>query len=136
MLNESAMKKWFKFEMGRINSGIVIKKKTLDDLAGSDSPKTQTKDKSEYYFDSKVINKLAEELPEHMHTIMLPLSLYSSLEVRGSVYIAEKSSLDLLIHLGEVPGDATLLDGKYWMGKLIAKDIMVRYPTMMQFVRY
>ncbi len=136
MLNESAMKKWFKFEMGRMNSGIVTKKKSLCDLAKSDSPITQTKDGSEYYFDPKTIKRLWEALPEKLYTILLPVSLYSSLEVKGSVYLAESASLDILKHLGEVGRDAELVDGKYWMGKTIAKDIMRRYPTMMQFVRY
>lgn len=136
MLNESAMKKWFRFEMGKINSGIILKKKKLVELAGSESPKTETKDGSAYYFDAKVIKELWKVLPETLHTTKLPLSLYSSLDVRGSVYIAERTSLDLLKHLGEVPNDANLMDGKYWMGKSIAKDIMRRYPTILQFVRY
>jgi uncharacterized protein (UPF0216 family) len=136
MLNESAMKKWFRFEMGKINSGIVVNKEPLRKLAGSDFPMTQTKDGSAYYFDAKVIKKLAEELPEPMQTTRLPLSLYSSLEVRGSVYFAERSSLDMLKCLGEVPKNAYLIDGKYWMGKTIAKDIMRRYPTVLQIVRY
>ena len=136
MLNESAMKKWFKFEMGRINSGIVTKKKKLCDLMGSDHPMTQTKDGSIYYFDSDVIKRLGKILPEKLHDVQLPLSLYASLEVRGNVYIAEVSSLSFLKHLKEVPKNAELVDGKYWMGKTIAKDIMRRYPTMIQFVRY
>jgi uncharacterized protein (UPF0216 family) len=136
MLNESAMKKWFRFEMGKINSGIVTKKRRLCDLADSDSPRTQTKDGSEYYFEPKIIKMLWEVLPENLQTTLLPLSLYSSLEVRGSVFLAEKSSLDILKHLGEIPNNSELIEGKYWMGKTIAQDMMRRYPTMMQFLRY
>jgi uncharacterized protein (UPF0216 family) len=136
MLNESAMKKWFRFEMGKINSGIVTKKKRLCDLADSDSPRTLTKDGSTYYFDSEVIKRLWKVVPERLHNVKLPLSLYSSLEIRGNVYIAEKTSLDILKYLDEIPKNAELIEGKYWMGKTIAKDIMRRYPTMMQFVRY
>ena len=136
MLKESAMKKWFRFEMGKINSGIVIEKKGLSELAKSDSPKTKTKDGSTYYFNSQVIKKLRMDLPENMQAIKLPLSIYASLDVRGSVYIAENASLALLKYIKEVPQNAELSDGKYWIGKAIAMDIMKRYPTMIQFVRY
>ncbi len=136
MFNESAMKKWFRFEMGKINSGIVTKKKRLSDIADSDSPRTQTKDGSTYYFDPDVIKRLWKIVPKKLHDVQLPISLYSSLEVRGNVYIAEVSSLNVLKHLEEIPKNAQLVDGKYWIGKTIARDIMRRYPTMMQFVRY
>ena len=41
MLNESAMEKWFKFEMVKVNSGIVVKKKTLYELVLEETPKTE-----------------------------------------------------------------------------------------------
>lgn len=136
MLNESAMKKWFKFEMARINSGIVTKKKTLEELVKGEMPKTEAKDGSEYYFNKDALLSLENELPKEMHSIMLPLSFYTSLDVRGSVYIGDKSSLMVLKHLGEVPKDAELMDGRYWMGKTLATDLMRRRPTIIQFVRY
>jgi uncharacterized protein (UPF0216 family) len=136
MLKESAMKKWFKFEMGKINSGIVTKKMALFELAKLKSPQTLTKDGSTYYFNCKVIDELARTLPEKLQTIKLPVSIYASLDVRGSVYIAELPSLQLLKQLKEIPQNAELMDGKYWIGKTIAMDIMRRYPTMIQFVRY
>lgn len=136
MFNESALKKWFKYEMGKINSGIVIKKKSICELAKTDSPRTQTKDGSTYYFNNTVIEDLAKMLPENLQTIKLPISIFASLDVRSSVYVAEKPSLQLLKQLGEVSENASLIQGKYWMGKAIARDIMKRYPTMIQFIRY
>ena len=44
MLNESAMEKWFKFEMAKVNSGIVLKKKSLRDLVSEEKPKTERKE--------------------------------------------------------------------------------------------
>ena len=136
MLKESAMKKWFKFEMARINSGIVIKKKALKELVKEKAPQTVAKDGSVYYFNKDALLKLETLLPKNMHSIMLPISIYTSLDVSGSVYVAEKASLSALKHLGEVPKDTELVDGRYWMGKSLVTDMMKRLPTIVQFVRY
>lgn len=136
MLNESAMKKWLKFEMGKISSGLVIKKKPLSDLVKSQSPKVKTKDGSLYYFNSTAICELNMKLPKELRSILLPISLYSSYDVRGMVAIADTPSFLVLKHLGEIPDDARLKEGKYWMGKTLANDIIRRYPTILQIIRY
>lgn len=136
MIKESAMKKWFKFEMTKINSGIVTKKKALKELVKEENPQTVAKDGSVYYFNKDALLNLERLLPKEVHSILLPISFYTSLDVKGNVYVAEKSSLTALKHLGEVPKDAELVDGRYWIGKALANDLMKRRPTIIQFVRY
>jgi uncharacterized protein (UPF0216 family) len=136
MLNESAMKKWLRFEMSKINSGIVLKKKTLADLVSEDLPKTQTKDQSVYYFNLAALTRLENELPSSLHSLLLPISFYVSLDISGNVYLADKPSLSTLKHLGEVPEKAELVDGKYWIGKSLVSDMIRRWPTVIQLVRY
>jgi uncharacterized protein (UPF0216 family) len=136
MLKESAMEKWFKFEIAKINSGIVTKKKSLKELVLEASPQTEAKDGSIYYFNKDALNNLAKELPENMHSITLPISFYFSFDVKGSVYVAEKKSLLALKHLGEVPKDAELVDGRCWISKSLIIDMMKRRPSIIQFVRY
>jgi uncharacterized protein (UPF0216 family) len=136
MLNESAMKKWLRFEMGKISSGLVIKKKPLCDLVKSQSPEVKTKDGSVYYFNSAAICELNMKLPEELHSILLPISVYASYDVKGMVAIADTTSFLALKHLGEIPDNARLNEGKYWMGKTLANDIMKRYPTILQIIRY
>jgi uncharacterized protein (UPF0216 family) len=136
MLNESAMKKWLKFEMGRINSGLVFKKKPLSDLVKSKTPEAKTKDGSVYYFNSDAISELKLKLPDHLHSLLLPITLYSQYDVKGMVAIADSPSFLVLKHLGEIPENAKLIEGKYWMGKTLANDIMKRYPTILQIIRY
>ena len=136
MLKESAMEKWFKFEMARLNSGIVTKKKALSELVGAETPKTEAKDGSVFYFNKDALLRLEKELPDELHSIMLPISFYTSLDVRGNAYIADRASLVVLKHLGEIPNDAELMDGRYWLGKALVPDMMKRRPTIIQFVRY
>ena len=136
MIKESAMKKWFKFEMARINSGIVTKKKALKELVKEDCPQTVAKDGSIYYFNKDALLRLEKDLPEKLHTIKLPISFYISLDVRGSAYVGDNSSLMVLKHLGEAPDDAKLIEGRYWMSKILVTDMMKRFPTIIQFIRY
>ena len=136
MLKESSLEKWFKFEMAKLNSGVVVKKKPLKELVKEERPKTKAKDGSLYYFNKEELLKLKTGLPENMASVMLPISFYISLDTRKNVYIAEKASLDLLKHLGEVPRDSELSDGRYWMSKVLVTDLMKRHPTIFQFVRY
>jgi uncharacterized protein (UPF0216 family) len=136
MLNESAMQKWLKFEMSKINSGIVLKKRTLAELVREDQPKTQTKDNCDYFFNSAILKRLEGELPSDMHSLKLPISFYISLDISGQVYLADKPSFLALKQLGEIPENAELVNGEYWMGKSLLSDIMRRWPTLIQLVRF
>ena len=135
MLNESAMEKWFKFEMARVNSGIVIKKKALSELVLEEIPRTETKDGSAYYFNKETLLKLKEVLPYSMHSLRLPISFFTSLDVAGNAYVADKQSFVALKALGEFPEKAELVDGKCWIGKILVMDMIKRWPTLIQFVR-
>jgi uncharacterized protein (UPF0216 family) len=136
MLKESAMKKWFKFEMAKINSGIVTKKRSLKELMEEEVPQTKAKDESIYYFNKDALLDLKNGLPKDMHSIMLPINFYISLDIRSSVYIADKPSLFALKYLGEVPHDAELVDGRYWMSKTLILDLMKKRPSIIQLIRY
>jgi uncharacterized protein (UPF0216 family) len=136
MLNESAMEKWFKFEMSKVNSGIVINKKPLSELVLEDKPKTETRDGSVFYFNKDAISKLQGTLPTDMHSLKLPISFYTSLDVAGSAYIADKPSFMALKAMGEFPKVAELVEGKYWLSKILVTDMIKRWPTLIQFVRY
>ena len=130
MLKESAMKKWFKFEMAKINSGIVINKRSLKELLEEEVPQTKAKDDSIYYFNKNALLNLKRELPKDEHSIMLPINLYISLDTRSSVYIADLPSLTVLKSLGEVPKDSELIDGRHWISKALILDFLFRYPSL------
>ena len=136
MLNESAMEKWFKFEMAKVNSGIVVKKKPLRELVLEDTPKTETKDGSVYYFNKNALLKLKDALSIDMHSLRLPISFYTSLDVAGSAYIADKPSFSALKVMGEFPEAAELIEGRCWLAKILVMDMIKRWPTLIQFVRY
>jgi uncharacterized protein (UPF0216 family) len=114
----------------------VIQKKTLSELLELKSSKTLAKDGSDYYFNRDALKTLKDELPLNLHSILLPISFYTSMDVRGNVFVADKPSFSVLKHLGEVPKDAELVDGKYWIGKILAQDMMKRRPSVIQLVRY
>jgi uncharacterized protein (UPF0216 family) len=135
MLNESAMEKWFKFEIARLNSGIVTKKKPLKELLKEENPKIDAKDGSIYYFNKDTLLRLEKDLPSQSQSIRLPISFYTSLEVRGNAYVADRQSFVALKHLGEIPDNAELVEGRYWMGKTLVTDMMKRRPTIFQVVR-
>ncbi len=136
MLNESAMEKWFKFEMSKVNSGIVIKKITLSELVLEKTPQTETKDGSVFYFNKDALSKLQDTLPSDMHSLMLPISFYTSLDITGSAYIADRPSFVALKVMGEFPEAAELIEGKCWLSKVLVMDMIKRWPTLIQFVRY
>jgi uncharacterized protein (UPF0216 family) len=130
------MKKWFKFEMAKINRGIVINKRSLDELLEEEVPQTKAKDDSIYYFNINALLDLKRELPKDEHSIKLPLNLYISLDTRSSVYIADLPSLNVLKSLGEVPKDSELTDGRHWISKALILDLMKRRPSIIQLIRY
>ena len=114
----------------------MLKKKSLSDLVEEDLPKAITKDKSEYYFNVAAVRRLENDLPLNMHSLLLPISFYVSLDISSSVYLVDTPSLSALEHLGEVPERAELVDGKYWISKVLVSDTMRRWPTIFQLIRY
>jgi uncharacterized protein (UPF0216 family) len=135
MINESAMEKWFKFEIARLNSGLVTKKRPLNELVKEEIPKAEAKDGSIYYFNKEALSRLEKDLLRESKSIRLPISFYTSLEVKGNAYVADRQSFVALKHLGEIPEKAELVEGKYWMGKTLVTDMMKRRPTIFQIVR-
>jgi len=136
MLNESAMEKWFKFEMTKVNTGIVVKKRPLKELVMEEKPKTEAKDGSVYYFNEKALQELRDALPNDKHSLRLPISFYTTLDLSGKAYIADKPSFQALKLLGELPEKSELVDGRCWLGKVLVLDMIKRWPTLIQFVRY
>ena len=96
----------------------------------------EAKDGSVYYFNNEALGKLKEALPNEMHSLRLPISFYTSLDVSGNAYIADKPSFEALKHLGEFPKKSELVEGRCWLGKVLVLDMIKRWPTIIQFVRY
>ena len=118
-MNESAFKRWLKYEMGRMNSGVVTKQKALEELLKEEKPTALTKDGSVHYFDKSILLDLKNLLPDELQELILPITFYNTTEDKNNSYLTDKTALSMLGHLNEVLADAELVEGKYWMSKVL-----------------
>ncbi len=51
--------RWIAFELGRLNAGLVVEKKSLARLLGEASPACRTREADEHPFDRAVLERLA-----------------------------------------------------------------------------
>lgn len=135
-MKESSFKRWLKYEIGRMNSSVVTKQKALKELFKEEKPTALTKDGSVHYFDKSILLDLKNLLPDELHELKLPITFYNSIEDKNNSFLTDITALSMLKHLDEVLSDAELVEGRYWMSKALARDLIRRYPTLFQIVTY
>jgi uncharacterized protein (UPF0216 family) len=68
--------RWISLELGRLNSGLVVEKKTLTRLLGETEPACRTREGDLHRFDPKALAMFASVLTrEEADTLRLPLTL-------------------------------------------------------------
>jgi len=71
--------RWIAFELGRLNAGLVVEKKSLARLLGEASPACRTRAGDEHPFDRAALERLAGVLaPGEADALRLPITLLVS----------------------------------------------------------
>ncbi|MDD1656719.1 MAG: DUF61 family protein [Methanomicrobiales archaeon] len=131
--DESVFSRWMSLEMGRINQGIVERRKTLAELLREDSPSSVTKEGKEYRFHREVLQQLGEKLPGSLHRrLRLPILFHFDPDVKDSCLLTDPAAVEALKVLGEIGSLRQLRDGKLWVGRAIVYSLIRKYPTVVQ----
>ncbi len=129
---DSTILRWMRFEIGRINNGVVAERKRLSTLLSEERPSTITKGGECYEFDR---GRLKETLPaELQRRLRLPVLFYFDSTVPDSLFLSDEAAVEALQHLGEISPLRRMHEGRVWIAKPIVYVIMSRYPTAIQIV--
>lgn len=133
--DDSALMKWMRLEVGKINKEIVADRKSLSQLLGEEVPSSKTKGGNEHLFDKEVLSVLEEELPEELHRrLRIPILFFLDNRVEDSCFLNDENAVKALQIMGEISKSRSLNKGKLWVGKSIGYSIMRKYPTAIQIV--
>ena len=132
---DSTILRWMRFEIGRINNGVVAERKRLSTLLSEERPSTITKGGECYEFDRGVLLRLKETLPaELQRRLRIPVIFYFDSTVPDSLFLSDEAAVEALQHLGEISPLRRMHEGRLWIAKPIVYVIMSRYPTAIQIV--
>lgn len=133
MYDDRVLQRWFRFEVGRMNDGIVAERLTLPELLERTEPFAVTRGGDEYHFDVAVLRRLGDRLPGPLQRrLRLPILFFASIDVPDSVALADRNAFEALQALGELSSLREFRDGRAWVGRAIAYGLMTRYPTAIQ----
>lgn len=122
-------------EMGKINDGVVARRRRLSELISEERPVSVTRDGAEFVFDREVIRILGEKLPPRLHPrLKLPVIFFFDSTVPDSCLLTDEVALEALQTLGELSRFREFSGGKLWVGRAIVYAIMRKYPTAIQIM--
>ena len=90
MFTPGGVDRWVSFELGRINDGLVVERKSLAALRREARPASRTRSGDEHLFDRQVLERLAGLLTaDEAGTLRLPVTLIASGDLGDSVVLSD-----------------------------------------------
>ena len=133
--DDSALMRWMRTEINKVNESIVSERKSLSQLLLEEKPTAKTKTGKDHFFDTTTLRNLGEKLPKNLHDkLKVPILFFSDNKVPDSCYLNDAYALEALETLGEISRLRAMQQGRSWVGRSIAYSIMKKYPTVVQIV--
>lgn len=127
MVTPTGIDRWISFELGRLNAGLVIEKKTLASLRSEPRPACRTREGDEHVFDRAALDRLAGVLTaEEQAGLRLPLTLFVSGDLEDSAYLAEELAAKALRALENFGPAFPYRGGRMYLPHSLAVDIVRR----------
>ena len=124
--------RWISLELGRLNSGLVVEKKSLTRLLGESDPACRTREGDLHPFDSGALARFASVLTrEEADALRLPLTL----TVRGDsdeAILADEIGAKALRTLENFGQAFRFRDGRMALPHSLAIDLTRRYGGVLQ----
>jgi len=127
MVSDRAIERWMSLEVGRINAGLVLEKKTLAGLLKEPKPSCRTREGEEHTFDRGILERLASLLTEEeTRTLRLPITLFVAGEVEDSAYLTDSLAANVLRGLESFGTAFPYRDGRMYLPHSLALDLVRR----------
>ncbi len=119
--------RWISFELGRLNAGLVVEKKSLARLLAEDTPVCRTREGDAHPFDPTALRKLAAILTaEEAAALRLPITLIVSGDWEDSAYLTDKLASKALREVEKFDRAFPFRDGRMIVPHSLAVDLVRR----------
>jgi uncharacterized protein (UPF0216 family) len=91
MVSPGAIDRWISLELGRLNAGLVVERKSLAQLRREERPACRTREGEEHPFDPPALERLARVLSgEDAEALRLPITIFVTGDLEDSAYLSEE----------------------------------------------
>ncbi len=135
VFDERRVERLVDLEMGSLHHGLVIKKRSLQDLLGEEEPRCVTREGEDYLFDREVLERLAAVTSEaERRSLRLPLTLRFHADLQNQASLDDELEAEVLRRLEGFGKAYQFREGRMWIPYSLAMQIMLKYPTAFQRV--
>ena len=125
--------RWISFELGRLNAGLVVEKKSLAWLRGEAIPACRTREGDEHPFDREVLDRLASVLTAaEAESLRLPITLIVSGDWEDSAYLTDELAAKALRTVEKFDRAFPFRDGRMVLPHSLAVDLVRRQGGAVQ----
>jgi uncharacterized protein (UPF0216 family) len=125
--------RWISFELGRLNAGLVVEKKSLSRLLAEPRPACRTREGDEHPFEPSALARLAAVLTEpERDAIRLPLTLFVSTGLEDSVYLTDEPGAKALRAIEGFDRAFPFREGRMVLPHSLALDLVRRHGGVLQ----
>lgn len=91
MASPGAIDRWISLELGRLNAGLVVERKSLARLRQETRPTCRTREGEEHAFEPGALERLAHVLNDRdTQALRLPITLFVTGDLADSAYLSEE----------------------------------------------
>ena len=125
--------RWISFELGRLNAGLVVEKKSLAHLLAEPRPACRTREGDEHTFDRPALERLASVLtPKETEALRLPITLIVSVDLVDSAYLTDELAAKALRAVEKFDRAFPFRDGRMVLPHSLAMDLVRRQGGAVQ----
>jgi len=127
MTSPGAIDRWISLELGRINAGLVVERKSLARLRAEARPACVTREGGEHPFDREALDRLAAALtPAEAEALRLPITLFATGEPEDHVYVSEELPAKALRAVEKYGAAFPFRGGRMYLPHSLAVDLVRR----------
>lgn len=124
---------WMRWEYDRLNAGVVARTRSLRALLEEPRPRVQARDGTDVEFDRSALEAMAAVCTEDERgQLRLPVTVRFPADVEDSAYLTDELASAILRRI-EGWGEAyPYRDGRMWLPRSLAVDLILRYGGTIQ----
>lgn len=127
MASPGAIDRWISLELGRLNAGLVVERKSLARLRAEPRPACVTREGGEHPFDRGALDRLAAVLtPAEAEALRLPILLFATGDLEDHVVLSEELAAKALRALEGYGAAFPFRGGKMYLPHSLAVDLVRR----------
>lgn len=127
MVSPGAIDRWVSLELGRLNAGLVVERKSLARLRADPRPACRTREGGEHMFDPAALERLASVLTtQEAEALRLPILLFVTGDLEDSAYLTEEAAAKALRAVENFGAAFPFRGGRMYLPNSLAVDLVRR----------